>query len=109
MKKGDICLLNLSQGIGHEQYGERPAILVSGLVNGMILVVPVTSNLKSVRFSHTISIVPSKKNNLDNDSVALVFQLKAVDSKRVIRHIGQMDSSDSKQIDRILKDLLILK
>lgn len=109
MKKGDIYLLDLSTGIGHEQYGERPAILLSNLVNGMIVVVPLTSNLKSSRFSHTLSVTPSKKNNLDSKSIALVFQLKAVDSKRIVKHIGQIDSSDCEQLGQILKDLLTLK
>ena len=109
MKKGDIYLLDLSAGTGHEQFGGRPAILLSSLVNGMIMVVPLTSNLKSLRFSHTLGVTPNKKNNLDNKSIALVFQLKAVDSKRVLKHIGQIDSSDREQLDQILKDLLILK
>jgi mRNA interferase MazF len=109
MKRGDVFLFDLSVGIGHEQHGERPAILLSNPVNGMALVIPLTSNLKSLRLSHTLNVLPSKKNRLDCESVALVFQLKSVDKRRMIRRIGQLDGADIVQLNEILKDLLSLK
>ena len=108
MKKGDIYLFNLSDGIGHEQSGDRPGILVSGLVNNMFMVVPLTTNLESLRFSHTLSIVPSKKNNVKNESVALAFQLKSLDKNSAVNHLGRIDSSDYESLDQILKDFLAL-
>ena len=108
MKKGDIYLFNLAEGIGHEQLGYRPGILVSSLVNNMFLVVPLTTNLESLRFSHTLSILPSKRNNLKTESVALVFQLKSLDKKRATYRLGSIDSSDFNSLKQILKDLLNL-
>ena len=107
MKKGDIYLFNLLAGVGHEQSGNRPGILVSGLVNGMLIVVPLTTNLESLRFSHTLSILPSKKNNLKSESVALVFHLKSVDKRRAIQHIGRIDLSSQADLDQILKEMLV--
>ncbi len=108
MKKGDIYLFNLSDGIGHEQSGDRPGILVSSLVNNMFMVVPLTTNLDSLRFSHTLSIIPNKKNNLKTESVALVFQLKSLDKSRAVHHLGRIDLSNDKSLNQILKDLLSL-
>lgn len=108
MKKGSIFLFDLSVGFGHEQHGKRPAVLVSAVLNGMLVVVPLTGNLKSLKFSHTLSIVPSAKNKLDSESVALIFQLKSIDKRRAIQRIGRLDSSDQKQLNQILKDMLVL-
>ena len=106
MKKGDIYLFSLLSGVGHEQSGDRPGILMSGLVNGMLIVVPLTTNLESLRFSHTLSIIPNKKNNLNSESVALIFHLKSIDKRRVVKHIGKVDLSVQENLNQIFKDLL---
>ena len=106
MKKGDVYLFSLSDSLGHEQSGSRPGILVSDLANGMIIIVPLTSNMESLRFSNTLSILPSKKNNLKGESVALVFHLKSVDKRRAIKHIGEIDSQDYKNLHNILNKML---
>ena len=49
-KQGDIIFLDFNPTVGHEQKGKRPAIVVS--INtfnnhtGMIMVCPITSNIK---------------------------------------------------------------
>ena len=108
MKKGDIYLFSLSDSMGHEQSGDRPGILVSNVVNGMLIIVPLTTNIQSLRFSHTLSIIPSKKNNLKNESVALIFHIKSVDKRRVIHRIGRIDFLDYESLSRTLKDMLYL-
>lgn len=56
----------------------RPAIIVGG-ANGLILIVPLTSSMSSARSSHTYTITPDVHNGLDVESVALVFQIVALD------------------------------
>jgi|SRR3989344_693429 len=106
MKRGDIYLFDLSDSAGHEQSGIRPGILASGLVNGMLLVVPLTTNLESLRFSHTLSVMPSGGNHLKNESVALVFHLKSLDRRRATKLIGKIDIQVQKEINRVMKNLL---
>lgn len=108
MKRGDIYLFNLSNSIGHEQFGTRPGVLATGLVNGMLLVLPLTTNLESLRFSHTLSILPDGKNNLKSESVTLVFHLKSLDRRRAIKLIGKIDAPIQKELNRAMKNLLSL-
>jgi mRNA-degrading endonuclease toxin of MazEF toxin-antitoxin module len=42
MKKGDVCIINLAVEVGHEQYGQRPAIVISDTGIGILIVVPLT-------------------------------------------------------------------
>ena len=79
MKKGDIFLVDLSSGFGHEQRGFRPAILVSSFIAGMVVVIPLTTKFESLRFPYTLSIIASSVNSLEQNSVALVFQIKSID------------------------------
>ena len=113
MKRGDIVLVNLPQSAddaGHEQVGTRPALVVQNDAGdeslSVIMIVPFTSNLKAQRFLHTILIEPSKENGLSVSSVLLVFQLRAIDKKRVTKKIGQLEDELMEKVNQEMKDLL---
>ena len=108
MKKGEICIINLAVGIGSEQYGERPAILVSDTNAGIVSVIPLTSNLEALRFPYTLTILPDEKNNLEKKSVALIFHIRAVDKTRIFKTIGSISQDFQEKIDNILREMLEL-
>ncbi len=113
MARGDIVLVNLPQaadGAGHEQVGTRPALVVqddsASETLSVIMIVPFTSNLKAQRFPHTILIQPSARNGLGTPCVLLVFQLRAIDKKRVTKKIGYLEDELMLKVNNELKDLL---
>ena len=106
MKKGDVYYVNLSSGFGHEQHGFRPAILISESIAGLVVVIPLTTNLEALRFPYVTSIFISSLNNLEQDSVALIFQIKSIDKNRLHNKIGSISSSDLKKIDSQIKKML---
>ena len=105
MKNGDIWLVDLSDAKGHEQRGERPAIILGG-ANGLVLVVPLTSNTGSARFSHTLPISPDAHNGLDAESVALVFQIVSLDRERFVHRIGTVGEQHRLAIVALIRDLM---
>jgi mRNA interferase MazF len=107
MKNGDIWLVDLSDAKGHEQRGDRPAIVV-GSANGLTLVIPLTSNINSARFSHTYNISPNSHNGLDIESIALVFQIVALDRDRFQHRIGVINEQERLAIVALIRDLLNL-
>ena len=107
MKVGDIWLVDLSDAKGHEQRGERPAIVV-GSANGLIIVVPCTTTLSTARFSHTFSLTPTASNGLNEESIALVFQIVALDRLRFRHHIGIITEHQRIAIVALIRDLLKL-
>jgi len=107
MKNGAVWLVDLSDAKGHEQRGMRPAIIVGG-ANGLILVVPLTSSMSSARFSHTYTISPDSHNGLDAESVALVFQIVALDRERFQHQIGAISEQHRLAIVALIRDLLNL-
>jgi mRNA interferase MazF len=108
MKIGEIWLVDLEDSKGHEQQGIRPAIVV-GLANSMIIVVPLTTNLKSARFSYTHSLSPTSQNGLDSVSIAMVFQISTLDPVRLRRRLGSVNEADRQAINSLLIDLLKLE
>lgn len=104
--KGEVWLVNLDIGTGHEQYGIRPAIMVGRNVNGMTIIIPLTSNLNRANFPYTQIIHPNNGNGLDQESVALIFQLRSIDNSSLIRKIGKINSTEIETIDTQVKDIL---
>jgi mRNA interferase MazF len=72
----------------------------------VIMIVPMTSNLRAQGFSHTILVQPSAQNGLSMPSVLLVFQLRAIDKRRIKRTLGTLETSIMEQVDIEMKRLL---
>ncbi|MHA1729402.1 MAG: type II toxin-antitoxin system PemK/MazF family toxin [Promethearchaeota archaeon] len=105
----EIWYLDLNPTIGHEQSGERPAIVVSRAHKlKMIMVIPLTGNLKQARFPYTLQIKNNTNNGLVQDSVALVYQLRAVSTNRIRRKVGIIDSSVFNHLKTLMRNYLHL-
>ena len=109
MKKGEVWRVRLSFGPGHTQAGERPAIIVQdGPFNATlptVLVVPLTSTLAATRFAGTLVVQPDGQNGLTMPSVALLFQLNAVDKRECLRRLGVVDQNTLDQVFAALDQL----
>jgi mRNA interferase MazF len=109
MKAGDVCLIEFISFGGHEQAGLRPAIIMSRGVANIIPVVPLTSKVEALKYEFNLEILPSKKNGLNNKSVAMNFQLRAVDKRRIIKKIGEIEEDILEKIKSDIKKMLELK
>jgi len=112
MEFGDIYLVEIPASGGHEQQGVRPAIIVQTSENiekvPTILVVPFTTQFKAANFPFTFVIEPDSTNNLASKSVALVFQLRAIDKKRLKNKLGNLSSKDVQALKQYLEKILQL-
>ena len=72
------------------------------------MVVPLTGKLRAGGFPHTIAVDPTPQNGLTYQSVLLVFQLRAVDKKRVRGTIGRIESAVMAQVEDEMRSLLSL-
>jgi mRNA-degrading endonuclease toxin of MazEF toxin-antitoxin module len=106
MKKGDVCIVRLSGGVGREQEGERPAIFFADTKTSIAVVIPITSNLEAARFLFTSVLLSDKHNNLDVSSVALVFHIRSIDLHRITKKIGRLAGNDLKKLDEVVKKML---
>ena len=106
MKKGEIWVIDSGNSNGHEQSGIRPAVVMSEPVGRIVMVVPFTSNTNALRFAHTIQFSPSPSNNLTSNSIAMVYQLRGIDVKRLERKIGVLTADEIKSINSEIKRML---
>jgi mRNA interferase MazF len=112
MNSRDIYTVEIPPSDGHEQAGPRPAIIVQAprFENQLstVLIVPLTSQLAAQAFPGTFLIHPDSENGLIVPSVALVFQLRAIDKRRLKYMIGKLGSPHLTQLRQHIKALLQL-
>lgn len=95
MQRGEIWKVDLPFTPGHAQAGTRPAVIVQDdpfLVSlPTILVVPFTSSRGAARFPGTVLVQPDGQNGLTVASIALVFQMRALDKRYFQQRVGALD------------------
>jgi mRNA interferase MazF len=110
MRRGEVWRVRFPDPVGHVQAGERPAVLVQrDHVTPRLptlLVVPFTSRTKTLAFPATLLVQPDGGNGLTVPSVALGFQMRAIDKRQLITHLGDLDPVTLDQVVALL-DLLI--
>ena len=109
MNNGDIHWVELPIAGGREQRGRRPAIIIQDAKVGgklpTVLVVPLTSSQRAMRFAGTALIAATPESGLKNDSVALVFQALAIDRSRVEEKSGSVTKPERAEVQKQLRVL----
>lgn len=107
ISRAEVWLIDLSGSRGHEQKKERPGIIWRDLDHvKMAIVIPCTTTQECSKFAHTHMVLPSVKNGLSNNSIALVFQITSIDKKRLVKRLGELDAGDISSIAAVLKEML---
>jgi mRNA interferase MazF len=110
MKKGEIWRVHLPLAPGHAQAGDRPAIIVQNdaVIASLptVLIVPLTGRLAASRFDGTLVIQPDSQNGLTMPSVALAFQLRAIDRRDFLQCLGMLDKQTLDQVLALIQTLV---
>lgn len=106
---GDIWQVSLDDTEGHEQRGERPALVLAvHREANVVMVTPLTGNLEALRFPYSHEVKRSRNNGLSRDSAALIYQTRCLTSSRFIRKIGEMEPTDMGRVKSLLENYLSL-
>lgn len=112
IKRGDIVLCDLNPVIGTEQAGIRPVVILqidqANAVSPHTIIAPFTSKIRrAVLPSHVF--VPIGIGGLNQDSVILCEQIRAIDKSRIIRVIGHLNQNYLAQLALALCTILGLQ
>ena len=107
MNVGEIYWVEFPARGGRAQTGRRPAIVVQKEQTlPTVLLIPLTTQQDALRFAGTILIEPDSKNHLRHISVALLFQLTAVDKTFVGNKLGIITSDKMSEIWMAFDELM---
>ncbi|HYV36933.1 MAG TPA: type II toxin-antitoxin system PemK/MazF family toxin [Gemmataceae bacterium] len=94
MDAGQVHWVEFPGGAGRAQAGRRPAIVVQGKKANSslptVLLIPLTTQQDALRFPGTVLVETDASNGLHQMSVALVFQLTAVDQRFLGKQLGSV-------------------
>jgi len=107
-KRGDVVLVNLNPKRGEEVGKIRPAIIISDDLQNeeldVVILVPLSTKLIDDAFPYRVRI--SKKEKLTNDSDALLYHIRAVSKRRVIKKLATLSQEELAQIKEGICEIL---
>ena len=98
MQRGDVVALRLPKGVGHEQHGSRPAVVVQSdslLPRTVVLIAPTSGSARAASFRPEI-VVAGRRTRV------LVEQAGAVDVSRLGRRLGRLTREEMWEVDAAL-------
>lgn len=106
MRQGEIWQVSLPVGSGREQSGSRPALVLQnesfGAGSPLVLVAVATTQLAAVRFPATLVVDPTSANGLTARSAIMIFQARALDRKRFLRRLGELEADQTAEAITLL-------
>lgn len=108
--RGDVVMVDLDPTVGHEQGGQRPALVVSAdALNrspaGLVIVAPITGTDRGIP-AHVK--VAASEGGLSKASVIMADQLRTISRRRVARRLGAVSSLTMRQVEDRLRLVLDL-
>ncbi len=96
-----IWLANLDPVVGSEQGRTRPVLVISDSSLNNILpvvnVVPITSRKTNRRVYPNEAFLPASVGGLTLDSIALCYQIRTLDKRRLTQMFGVIEDEDIRQ------------
>jgi mRNA interferase MazF len=100
---GDIILINLSPVSGHEQKGQRPAVVITqerfNKKTGLCIIAPITSNIKGYPFEVVVEANKTK-------GVILSDQIRSIDWNA--RKVNKVDSVSEYCLSEVREKVLLI-
>ena len=91
--RGEIYYANLEQGIGSEQNGHRPVVIIQNNVGNKhsptVIVAAVTAKI-GVKAKLPTHYYINAEDGLEQPSIILLEQLRTIDKRRLESYIGQL-------------------
>jgi mRNA interferase MazF len=105
-RRGEIYLTALAPAVGHEIRKTRPALVIqndtSNRYSAVTMVAPITSTVR-LPLSPLHVLLPTVSTGLAAASVAVFNQVRAVDRKRLIKKLGEVDALVLAQVEEAIK------
>lgn len=105
IRRGQVFYADLGDGIGSEQQGIRPVVVVQNNVGNRfsptIIVASLTSKMKKIKLPTHIRI--KCNDDLDENSIVLLEQIRAIDKRRLKQYKCELSKEDMINISKGIK------
>ena len=107
-KRGEIYLVNFDPAIGAEIRKIRPALIlqndIANRYSPITIVAAITSFSSGDGKTYPTEVfIGVSDGGLDNDSVALLNQIRTIDKRRLVKKLGVLKDKTMAQIDKAIQ------
>lgn len=103
--RGDMYYADLGRGIGSEQKGYRPVLIIQNNVGNKhsptVIIAAITSRV-GVKAKLPTHYYVNTESGLEAPSIVLLEQIRTIDKKRLDSHIGHLSDTHINDIDKAL-------
>lgn len=103
--RGDIYLVNFDPTVGSEIRKTRPALVIQNDVanrySSITIVAAITSKVNEPPYPTEVILDPGES-GLQIRSAALLNQIRSIDRRRLVKHLGKANASSLRQVDRAI-------
>ena len=112
MQKGDIYYASFDEGIGSEQTGKRPVLIIQNNIGNKysptVIVALITKHCKAMYIpTHTL-LKTIDTPFLKYNSIVLTEQIRTIDKTRLLEYLGTINSYQLDEVNKALKISLAL-
>ena len=103
--RGDMFYANLGRGIGSEQKGYRPVLVIQNDVGNKfsptVIVASITSRV-GIKAKLPTHYFMNTEDGLQAPSIILLEQIRTIDKSRLIRYLGKLDEYEMEEVEDAL-------
>jgi len=107
----EIWYTKMGQNVGFEQNGkrnfERPVLVIKKVGNLFFVVALTSKGRDDNRFYHKFEDLDLQNPKYLDSSYAILSQVKVMDKRRFLEHVGHVSEQEFKQLKEKLKELLL--
>ena len=104
--RGQLYYADLSKGVGSEQEGYRPVLIIQNDVGNKysptVIAAAITSQKEKSKLPTHIEI-NAQNCGLAKNSVVLLEQIRTIDKRRLKEHMGRLDDTSMTRVDEALQ------
>ncbi|WPS85378.1 type II toxin-antitoxin system PemK/MazF family toxin (plasmid) [Brevibacillus halotolerans] len=106
VKRGEIYFAQIFDGVGSEQSGTRPVLILQNDIGNRFSSTTIVAFLTSINKKLDLPVheeLPKETSHLPYDSVILLEQIRTLDKERLIRKVSTLDHKYMTRINEKLK------
>ncbi|MBS4024097.1 MAG: type II toxin-antitoxin system PemK/MazF family toxin [Clostridia bacterium] len=106
--RGEVYQINLGQTKDHQELIRPVLVIQNDIGNSLydsVIVVPLSPKIQTKRLFVSVGITPSEVPGLEEEHVALFFQIRTIDKSKISKEkfLGKIESATMWQVDEAIK------
>ena len=104
IERGQVWYVNLENGVGSEQSGRRPCLIIQNNIGNRFSPTVVVAVLTTKLDKHKLPthVILSEQSKMPKKSIVLLEQIKTIDKRRVKQYITSLTREDLLKVDKAL-------